>query len=190
MPLEALCPDPATWRICKIAPEQDRIVLHLEPLRTPVACPGCGTSSRRIQSRYRRRPWAVPWGAGRCNSSCTLAAFFAMRRAVSAASSRNRSPRCWPAMRARRHACAGGCWNWPVPAVRRWAHASRAGWDTSSAQTPSIATSARSRSSSPHRGSWELMSSRCDAAAPMALCLWISNAGSPLPCWRGAPPSP
>jgi transposase len=62
MPLEALCPDPATWRICKIAPEQDRIVLHLEPLRTTGACPVCSTSSRRLHSRYHRRPWDVPWG--------------------------------------------------------------------------------------------------------------------------------
>jgi transposase len=62
MPLEPLCPHPATWRIGTIAPEQDRIVLHLEPMRTTVACPVCGTSSRRIHSRYRRRPWDVPWG--------------------------------------------------------------------------------------------------------------------------------
>src|SRR5919201_1231548 len=62
MPLEPLCPHPATWRIDKIAPEQDRIVLHLEALRTMVACPMCGTSSRRLHSRSRRRPWLVPGG--------------------------------------------------------------------------------------------------------------------------------
>ena len=62
MPLDPLCPSPATWRICQIAPEQDRIVLHLEPTRTTVACPVCGTFSLRIHSRYRPRPWDVPWG--------------------------------------------------------------------------------------------------------------------------------
>jgi transposase len=62
MHLDPLCPDPASWRIGKIAPEQDRIVLHLEPMRTTGTCPVCGTSSRRIHSRYRRRPWDVPWG--------------------------------------------------------------------------------------------------------------------------------
>jgi transposase len=62
MPLEAFCPDPATWRIGKIASEPDRIVLYLEPLRTTGACPVCGTSSRRIHSRDHRRPWDVPWG--------------------------------------------------------------------------------------------------------------------------------
>jgi transposase len=61
MPLELLCPDPATWRIAAIAPEQDRLVVHLEPMRPAVACPVCGTRSRRVHSRYRRRPWDVPW---------------------------------------------------------------------------------------------------------------------------------
>lgn len=57
-----LCPDPAAWQIGKIVPEQDHIVLYLEPRRTAVACPICGTDSRRIHSYYRRRPWDVPWG--------------------------------------------------------------------------------------------------------------------------------
>jgi transposase len=37
-------------------------VLHLEPLRRAVACPVCGTRSQRVHSRYRRKPWDLPWG--------------------------------------------------------------------------------------------------------------------------------
>jgi transposase len=62
MLLDSLCPDPATWRIAVIAPERDRLVLHLEPMRPAVACPVCGTGSRRVRSRYRRKPWDLPWG--------------------------------------------------------------------------------------------------------------------------------
>jgi transposase len=62
MHLEPLCPAPAAWRICRITPEQDRIVLELEPMRTGVSCPVCGTYSRRVHNRYCRRPWDVPWG--------------------------------------------------------------------------------------------------------------------------------
>jgi transposase len=62
MPLKPLCPDPATWRITVIAPERDRLVLHLEPLRRAVACPVCGTQSQRVHSRYRCKPWNLPWG--------------------------------------------------------------------------------------------------------------------------------
>ena len=62
MPFEPLCPDPASWRIALIAPEGDRLVLHLEPLRRAVSCPMCGTWSQHVHSRYRRRPWDVPWG--------------------------------------------------------------------------------------------------------------------------------
>jgi hypothetical protein len=51
-----------SWRIALIAPEGDRLVLHLEPLRRAVSCPMCGTWSQRVHSRYRRRPWDVPWG--------------------------------------------------------------------------------------------------------------------------------
>jgi hypothetical protein len=61
MPFEPLCPDPA-WRICKIPPEHDCIILSLEPMRTAVACPVCGTFSRRGHSRYRRQLWDLPRG--------------------------------------------------------------------------------------------------------------------------------
>lgn len=62
MLLESLCPAPAAWRISRMAPEQDRIILYLEPVRTVVACPVCGTDSQRIHSSYQRRPWDLPWG--------------------------------------------------------------------------------------------------------------------------------
>jgi hypothetical protein len=45
-----------------MALEQDRIVLSLEPMRNVVSCPVCATPSRRVHSRYRRKPWDVPWG--------------------------------------------------------------------------------------------------------------------------------
>ena len=51
-----------TWRIAAIVPERHRLVLYLEPMRLAVACPICGTQSRRVHSRYRRKPWDVPWG--------------------------------------------------------------------------------------------------------------------------------
>ena len=57
-----LCPDPAMWRIAAIARARDRLVLHLEPLRRPVACPVCGTRSRCVHRRYRRKPQDFPWG--------------------------------------------------------------------------------------------------------------------------------
>jgi hypothetical protein len=60
MSLEPLCPDPATWRINSIAPERDRLVLHVAPVRSTVACPVCGTPSQRMHSRYHRKPWDVP----------------------------------------------------------------------------------------------------------------------------------
>jgi transposase len=62
MHLEPLCPGPAAWQISKITAEQDRIVLFLEPMRAAVACPVCGIDSQRVHSRYRRRPWDMPWG--------------------------------------------------------------------------------------------------------------------------------
>jgi transposase len=62
MPLEALCPAPTTWRITAMALEQNQIVLSLEPRRNVVSCPVCATPSRRVHSRYRRKPWDVPWG--------------------------------------------------------------------------------------------------------------------------------
>jgi transposase len=37
-------------------------MVHLEPVRQAVACPVCGTRSRRVHSRYQRNPWDVPWG--------------------------------------------------------------------------------------------------------------------------------
>jgi transposase len=62
MSIEPLYPDPAAWRITRIAPEEGRLVVHLEPMRTTVACPVCAIPSRRVHSRYQRRPWDLPWG--------------------------------------------------------------------------------------------------------------------------------
>jgi transposase len=62
MRLEPFCPDPATWRIARMASEGDRVAVHLEPMCTTVACPGCATPSRRVHRRYQRRPWDLPWG--------------------------------------------------------------------------------------------------------------------------------
>jgi hypothetical protein len=62
MPLEPLCPDPATWRITAIGSTRDRLTLHVEPVRPAVASPVCGARSQRVHSRYRRTPWDVPWG--------------------------------------------------------------------------------------------------------------------------------
>ena len=62
MRLESLYPASTAWRICRMTAEQDRIVLSLEPVRPGVACPVCGTDSRRVHRRYQRRPWDVPWG--------------------------------------------------------------------------------------------------------------------------------
>ena len=62
MLLESLWPAPAAWRSSRMALEQERLVLYLEPVRTVVVCPVCGTDSRRLHRRYERRPWDVPWG--------------------------------------------------------------------------------------------------------------------------------
>lgn len=62
MSLDPLCPDPPTWRIAIIAPERDRLVWHLEPVRRAVACPVCSTRSQRVHSRDHRKSWDVPWG--------------------------------------------------------------------------------------------------------------------------------
>lgn len=58
----SLCPDPSAWRVSWIALGTNRIILHLEPLRETVPCPLCGALSARVHSRYRRRPWDLPWG--------------------------------------------------------------------------------------------------------------------------------
>jgi transposase len=59
--MEPLCPSPAFWRIALIAPDDDRILIYLEPTRPEVGCPLCGTPSGRVHSRYRRRAWDLPW---------------------------------------------------------------------------------------------------------------------------------
>jgi hypothetical protein len=139
---EALCPDPAPWRIARIASEGDRVVVHLEPMRTTVACAVGAPPSRRGHRRYQRRPWISPRGVGPCHWWCRLAASVARRRRACAGSAWHPCLRCWRAMGASRNAGARGCWNWPMPVARRRAHAWRAGWDTLRAQPPSFAVRA------------------------------------------------
>jgi Transposase/zinc-finger of transposase IS204/IS1001/IS1096/IS1165 len=62
MSFEPLCPAPAAWRMGKITPLRDRLLLHLEAVRGAVPCPMCQTPSTRVHSRYYRRPWDLPWG--------------------------------------------------------------------------------------------------------------------------------
>ena len=61
--LQSLCPDPSLWRVVLISPRQDRIVIHLEPLKREACCPICGTLSRRIHSHYLRQPWDLAWSS-------------------------------------------------------------------------------------------------------------------------------
>jgi hypothetical protein len=50
------------WSVIAIAAESNgSLVLHLEPTREMVACPGCGAASHRRHSRYWRRPLDLPW---------------------------------------------------------------------------------------------------------------------------------
>ena len=61
--LQSLCPDPSLWRVVLISPRQDRIVIHLEPLKREACCPVCGTLSRRVHSHYLRQPWDLAWSS-------------------------------------------------------------------------------------------------------------------------------
>ncbi len=49
------------WRLSLISLHPDQIRLHLEPVRIAVSCPDCGVPSTRVHSRYRRKPWDLPW---------------------------------------------------------------------------------------------------------------------------------
>ena len=57
----SLCPDPSFWRVGWVVVEEERTVLHLQPVRTTVPCPLCVVNSSRIHSRYRRQAWDLPW---------------------------------------------------------------------------------------------------------------------------------
>jgi transposase len=53
---------PDRWHIVLIVVERDgSLILHAEPTRPSVACPVCGTLSRRQHSSYQRRPLDLPW---------------------------------------------------------------------------------------------------------------------------------
>lgn len=58
---DPLSPAPSYWHLGALSVVADRIQLHLTPKRHAALCPGCGLPSSRIHSRYRRRPWDVPW---------------------------------------------------------------------------------------------------------------------------------
>src|SRR5882724_3903860 len=60
--LKSLGSDPGTWRVAVIALDCDRLVMHLEHMRSAAACPVCGMRSRRAHRSYHRKPWDVPWG--------------------------------------------------------------------------------------------------------------------------------
>src|SRR5262245_40674846 len=62
MSLEPLCPEATAWCLRDMALVRERLVVDLEPTRSTVACPLCGTLSTRVHSRDRRQPWDVPWG--------------------------------------------------------------------------------------------------------------------------------
>jgi len=50
------------WCVVLIVVERDgSLVLVVEPTRAAVACPTCGELSRRLHSRYERRPLDLPW---------------------------------------------------------------------------------------------------------------------------------
>ena len=50
------------WCIVLVVVEHDgSLVLHVEPTRTAVPCPVCGTLSHRQHSWYQRRPLDLPW---------------------------------------------------------------------------------------------------------------------------------
>jgi len=57
----SLCPDPSLWCVSWVVAEPERIVLHLQPVRTVVPCPLCGMNSQRVHSRYQRTAWDLPW---------------------------------------------------------------------------------------------------------------------------------
>ncbi len=59
---EQLGAQPDCWQIGLVIVERDgSLVLEAEPTRTAVACPVCGTLSRRQHSSYQRRPLDLPW---------------------------------------------------------------------------------------------------------------------------------
>lgn len=57
----SLCPDLSAWRVRRVAVEEAKVVLYLRPVRTAVACPLCGVSSRRVHSLYQRKALHLPW---------------------------------------------------------------------------------------------------------------------------------
>ena len=62
---EQLGAEPDRWQIVLVVVERDgSVVLDVEPTRTAVACPVCGTLSRRQHSSYQR------WSSTLCGVLC------------------------------------------------------------------------------------------------------------------------
>ena len=71
-----LCPSVAFWRIACIDPSDKQIRLHLEPVRSEVSCPVCGTLSSRVHRRYRRHAGDLPWSSWPVQLSIEVRHFF------------------------------------------------------------------------------------------------------------------
>jgi transposase len=56
-----LLPNPSEVRLVCLRPKDGAIQMELQVCRTFSACPLCGTSSRRVHSRYSRRLGDLPW---------------------------------------------------------------------------------------------------------------------------------
>ena len=50
------------WHVALIEIDgRDTVILHVEPTRSAIGCPTCGSGSSRRHSSYRRRPLDLPW---------------------------------------------------------------------------------------------------------------------------------
>ena len=52
---------PAGLVVEQVLPDQDRIVVHAQPVSAAAACPTCGYPSKRLHSRYTRILADLPW---------------------------------------------------------------------------------------------------------------------------------
>jgi transposase len=59
---EAMAAQETWWHVALIEIDgRDTVILHVEPTRSAIACPTCGSVSSRRHSSYRRRPLDLPW---------------------------------------------------------------------------------------------------------------------------------
>ena len=59
--LTALLPDLPSVQFESCSQEENTLTLHFQTTASPIACPQCGVHSSRVQSRYRRTVWDLPW---------------------------------------------------------------------------------------------------------------------------------